>query len=114
MAAAAEAGRQMAQDDRLNKRQRRAVVRAFKEQLLPSGHPGRRKTKRITRAYQDWLAGVRGVALFRKTIPRWEKLGYYARQIKSRRLMSSIRARHRREKKRADKNRICSPNKSSE
>ena len=112
MAAAKEAGRQIAQNDRLNLRQRRVVVRAIKEQLVPPGPRGRRDTERITRAYQDWRAGVHGTALYEKHISRFARLGYYAREVKKHRLMSAIKKRHRREEKARTKAQAVSETKS--
>src|SRR5215831_1211577 len=100
---AEEAAERIAQDGSLSARQRRAVVRAFRRVLLPPGPPGRRESEQVTRAYRDWRAGVRGIALFKAHIPRWTGLNYYARQFKAQRLMQAIRKRRHREKKKRDK-----------
>jgi hypothetical protein len=75
------------------------VVRAFQQQVLPRSRPGRRRSKQITRAYEDWQNGVRAVALGAKHIPRFGKLGYWERKVKMRNLFEAIRARRRREHK---------------
>ena len=99
-AAAATAGAEIARSfAKASRRQRRAIVREFRAQLLPPGPRGRRDTERITRAYQDWLAGVRGIPLFEKHIPRWKRMGYYERDHKRHRLMSAINKRRRKEEK---------------
>ena len=49
------------------------VVSFFRSQLLPKRKAGRRPLIRITRAYEAWKAGTRGVALYRTHIPRWER-----------------------------------------
>jgi hypothetical protein len=80
-------------------RQRRGVVTAFRRQLFPPAKPGRRRSKEITAAYTDWAAGMRGLALYRKHIRRFEHMGYWQRKVKTRALMDAIRARNRRERK---------------
>jgi hypothetical protein len=98
IAKATESGAQIAQSfSDLSRRQRSAVVRAFQKQVLPRGRPGRRRSRQITRAYEDWRNGVRGVALCAKHIPRFGKLGYWERKVKMRNLLEAIRARYRRE-----------------
>ena len=73
------------------------VARVFRSAILPKRKPGRRPKAQVTAAYQDWKAGVRGVALFRKHIPGWEKHGEWRRKAEDRALMDAIRSRRRRE-----------------
>jgi len=100
VAAAEEAARQIAQDDRLHMRQRRAIVKAFRAILLPSDPRRRRRQKRkIARAaYEDSRKGLRGIALFQKYIPRWSRMNRYERKCKEQTLLASIRQRKHREK----------------
>jgi|SRR5215831_11566209 len=98
VAQAAEAGRRIA-ECAMSERQARALVKAFKSQLLPPRPRGRRDTERITKAYEDWKSGLRRDALFEKHIPRWKRMGYYERDHKRHRLMSSITKRRRKEEK---------------
>ena len=79
--------------------QAHAVVLAFRRELLPPAPRGRRNEERITVAYQSWLEGIRGNALCEKHIPGWKRMGYYERDHKRHRLMSSIYKRRRKEKK---------------
>jgi hypothetical protein len=76
--------------------QRRRLVSVFRRPLFPPGKPGRRRSKEITAAYTDWAAGLRGLALYRKHIPRFDHMGYWQRKVKTRALMDAIRARKRR------------------
>ena len=100
VAKATEAGAQIAQSFAdLSRRQRSTVVRAFQKQVLPRGRPGRRRSRQIISAYEDWRNGARGVALCAKHIPRLGKLGYWERKVKMRNLLEAIRARYRREHK---------------
>ena len=84
----------------LTPRQKRAIVTVFRRQLIPPGKPGRRKSKKITAAYGDWKAGMRGVPLYRKHISHFDQMGYWERKGKTRTLMDAIRARKRREQRR--------------
>ena len=101
LAEAAEAGKRLAGHS--SERQARAYVRAFQAQLLPPCHPRRWRKKKLTRACQDYENGQRGIALFRKHIPRWDKLSHDSRTVRSQRLMASIRRRQSRAKRTATK-----------
>jgi hypothetical protein len=100
VAAAEEAARQIAQDGRLNKRQRRAVVKAFRAILLPSDpRRRRRQKKKIARAaYEDSKRGMHGIQLYQKYIPGWIRMNRYKRKCKEQTLRASIRQRKHREK----------------
>jgi hypothetical protein len=102
IAEAAEAGRQLAQNP-MSERQARAYVRVFQAQLLPPNRPRRWQKKKLTRACEDYQRGMRGIELFSKHIPRWSRLGYYERTVKSERLLKSIKRRQSREKRAATK-----------
>jgi hypothetical protein len=52
----------------------------------------------VTAALADWKAGIRGVALFQKHIPGWQKHNRYRRMAEEKRLMDAIRSRDRRAK----------------
>ena len=84
---------------RLAPRERRTVVMAFRRQLFPPRKPGRRRSKEITTAYADWIGGIRGLALYRKHIRRFDRIGHWERKAKTRALMEAIRARRRREQR---------------
>jgi len=95
-----EAADRILQDSGLSERDLRDIGRRFQSKLLPPGRRSRRwKKKKIARAYADWKKGIRGVKLYRRHIPRWDKLGADARKVRSRRLVSSISKRRRREEK---------------
>jgi len=84
----------------LGTRERRSLVLRFRRQLFPASKPGRRRSGQITAACSDWNAGMRGVALYRKNIPGYDRMGHWQRKVKTRALMDAIRARRRREQPR--------------
>jgi len=73
------------------------VARAFHSAVVPKRKPGRRPKAQVTAAYQDWKAGVRGVALFRTHIPGWDKHSKWRRKHEARALLDAIGSRRRRE-----------------
>ena len=56
-----------------DRRERQKLLTAFRRVLFPIRRPGRRRKEEITAAHQDWKNGMRGVELYRKHIPGWEK-----------------------------------------
>jgi hypothetical protein len=72
------------------------LVSVFRAGVLPGRRAGRRPKSQVTAAYLYWKAGMRGVALFRKHIPGWEKHNRYHRMGEQKELMDAIRGRHRR------------------
>lgn len=97
-AIAERAGKEIAETfHNLAPRRLRSLVVAFRRQLLPPGKPGRKRSKEITAACADWAAGMRGMALYRKHIPRFDRMGHWERKVKIRALLDAIRARQRRE-----------------
>jgi hypothetical protein len=98
-AIATEAGQRIAsQYCDLGRKEHLKLVRTFRRQLIKPGKRGPKKKERITAAYVDWKAGSRGVALYRKHIPGFGKMGRWKRKAKSETLLESIRTRDRREK----------------
>jgi hypothetical protein len=75
------------------------LVSVFRTGLVPRRRAGRRPKPQVTAAYFDWKAGMRGVALFRKHIPGWDKHGEWRRKAETRALMDAIRSRYRRERR---------------
>jgi hypothetical protein len=69
--------------------------------LIPRRKADRKPLPRITRAYEAWKAGKRGIALYREFIPNWERLSYWRREGEKRRLMAAIHSRRRRDAKRS-------------
>ena len=97
-AIAQRAGHEIATTFRgLPPRHRRSIGSAFRRQIIPPGKPGRKRSKEITAAYADWKAGMRGLALYRKHLFRFDRMGHSERKVKTRALMDAIRARRRRE-----------------
>lgn len=81
-------------------RQKRSIVSTFRRQLFPPRKPGRKRSKEISAALADWQIGTRGLALYRKHIPRFQRMSIWERKVKTRALMDAIRARKRRELRR--------------
>jgi hypothetical protein len=79
------------------------VANEFSSALIPKRRPGRKPLLRITQAYEAWKARVRGIALYRGHIHRWEKLDHYRRKHEERKLMAAIRSRYRRDVRRASR-----------
>ena len=75
------------------------VVAAVRELTVTRGKPGRRKDERLDGAYVDYKAGVRGLKLFRKHIPGYDKLSHWRRGLQQRRLMGALQQRVSRSKK---------------
>ena len=69
----------------------------FRSALIPRRRAGRKSKARVTAAYQDWKAGVRGVELYRRHIRNWNKLTQWRRRSEQRTLMAAIYTRQRRE-----------------
>ena len=92
----------------LDRGDRQKVSRTFDRALLPRRTPGRKRKKSITAAFEDWKAGMRGTALYRKHIPRWDKHSNWRRRGEQRAFMDAIYSRQRRNK--TDKNPpVCPP-----
>jgi hypothetical protein len=74
----------------LSDRQLARVVR-----LVRSGSPKRqrKRTEELNEADRDYLAGLRGVALYRKHIPGYAKLSRWRRKAEQKRLMDSLHKR---------------------
>lgn len=85
----------------LNRSQRIRLEQWARGALIPKKKAGRRPLLRITRAYEDWKAGVRRIPLYRMHIRGWDKLGYYRRRHETRKLMAAIRSRVRRDAKKS-------------
>ncbi len=86
----------------LDRPERLKLVKAFRAVLIPRKAPGRKRRKEITAAYADWKLGMKGLPLYRKHIPGFEKLSHWRRREKSRALMDAIRTRQRRERRRRE------------
>ena len=80
-----------------DRRLRQKVPVAFRHGVFPVKRPGRRRKEGITAALKDWKEGMRGVELYRKHIPEWERHNRYRRSYEARRLLDAIRSRERRE-----------------
>jgi hypothetical protein len=83
--------------DELNRSERIRLLQWLRGGLIVQKKAGRRPLIRVTRAYQAWKEGKRGVAWFREHIPRWAKLGHYRRKEEQRKLLAAINNRRRRD-----------------
>jgi hypothetical protein len=79
------------------------IVSAFRSTLIPAGRRARKEKAVIRAAHADYKSGMRGVALYRKHLPRFDRMGYWEREVKTRRLMDAIRSRERRSRARIDR-----------
>lgn len=77
----------------LSGRQRAQLDRFLAAILKPTHRPGRKPSARVGEAHRDFAAGMRGIPLFRKHIPNFEKLSRWRRRIEQRRLMDAIHKR---------------------
>jgi len=82
--------------ERLTREECLKLVSLFRAGMVPRRRAGRRPKPQVTAAYLDWKAGMRGVALFRKHIPGWQKHNRYRRMAEQKGLMDAIRNRVRR------------------
>lgn len=77
---------------------RRRVVSAFRREIIPPGRPGRKRSAEITAALADWKAGLRGLQLYQRHIPSWDKMSHWRRRIEAERLRDAISTRRRRQR----------------
>jgi hypothetical protein len=77
------------------------LVSTFRAGVVPRRRAGRRPLPHVTAAYENWKAGMRGVALYRSHIAGWDRHGEWRRKAEARALMDAIRSRRRREHKSA-------------
>ncbi len=81
----------------LSKQECGRLANALRSAITPKRKAGRRPTARVTRAYEDWKAGMRGPELYVRHIQGWEKHNRYRRKGEARDLMDAIRKRRKRE-----------------
>src|SRR5262249_3741688 len=62
------------------------VIRAFRSALIPRRRPGRKRRPEVTAAAAAFVAGTRGVALFRQFIRGWGTMSEWRRREAARRL----------------------------
>jgi hypothetical protein len=84
----------------LDRKERLKVLAAFRRTLFPPGQPGRKRRKEITAAHADWKAGIRGVRLYQRHIPGFDRMSRWKRRAKMQTLMDAIHTRERRERNR--------------
>jgi hypothetical protein len=97
---ATEAGQRIARDyPHLDRRWRLRIASTFRRQLIPPRKPGRKRRKEITAAHADWKLGLRGLELYRRHIPGFDRMSQWRRESTIRDLMDAIRSRERRASK---------------
>ena len=101
---AREAGAQVATrfGAAMNRSARQKVSRAFTRALLllERRKGGRKRNSRISAAYEDHKAGVRGLRLYSKHIAGYDRMSRWRRWAEARKLNEAIRSRSRRDKAR--------------
>ena len=75
------------------------VAVAVRLAIVPKRKPGR-KNQRLDKADADYRAGTRGLDLFRKHIPRHDKLSKWRRAYEQRKLLNTLEKRAERDRKR--------------
>ena len=75
------------------------VAGAVRLAIVPRRKPGR-KDQRLDKADADYRAGMRGLDLFRKHIPRHDKLNRWHRKAEQSRLLKALQKRAERDRKR--------------
>ena len=90
--------RSLAHEEKLSSTVRREVTSAVRRALLPRG----KKSNSRDSAYDDYKRGMRGLPLYRKHIPGYEKLGPWRRERAQRQLRQALAKRAERERKRRD------------
>jgi hypothetical protein len=88
--------RSLAHEEKLSSTVRREVTSAVRRALLPRG----KKSNSRDSAYDDYKRGMRGLPLYRKHIPGYEKLGPWRRERAQRQLRQALAKRAERERKR--------------
>jgi hypothetical protein len=73
-------------------------VSAFRREIIHPRRPGRKRSAEITAALADWEAGLRGLQLYQKHIPRWDKMTHWRRRIAAEQLRGAISTRRRRQR----------------
>jgi hypothetical protein len=79
------------------------VAAAVRHAIVPAIAPKRKPDKkrhRIDSAYADYRVGLRGLDLFRKHIPRHDKLSKWRRTYEQRKLLKTLGKRAERDRKR--------------
>jgi hypothetical protein len=82
--------------DALNRSELIRIEQVFRKELIPRRKPGRRPMARITRAYEAYQSGKRGLILYREHIPGWAGMSIWRRSGEQRKLMAAILSRRRR------------------
>jgi hypothetical protein len=94
---AIDAGRKIATDfGHLDRRERTALLRDFRTQIIPRRKAGRTPSSKVTAAHADWSAGLKGIDLYRKHILGFDQMNRYRRKAMIRALQDAIRNRERR------------------
>ena len=75
------------------------VAGAVRLAIVPRRKPGR-KDQRLDKADADYRAGMRGLDLFRKHIPRHDKLSRWRRKAEQSKLLKTLQKRAERDRKR--------------
>jgi hypothetical protein len=91
--------RQIVDQAGLPRTTRLKVAVAVRLAIVPKRKPGR-KNQRLDKADADYRAGTRGLDLFRKHIPRHDKLSKWRRAYEQRKLLNTLEKRAERDRKR--------------
>ena len=89
-----------ANQEGLSRNARLKTVFAVRRAIVPRRTPGKKKDKRLDQAYSDYHSGMRGLKLYRKHIPNFQKMSRWRRKVEERRLLGNLQKRTERERKR--------------
>lgn len=79
---------------------RLSIAVAVHQMIVPKRKPGKSKDRRLDKAYGEYRAGMCRLELFRKHIPRHDRLSRWRRKAEETRLLKALQKRTEREKKR--------------
>jgi hypothetical protein len=99
LVAAIELLRQTVDQEGLTHAARLNIVAIVHRAIVPKRPPGR-KNQELDSAYAEYKAGIRGLKLFRKHIPNYDRLSRWRRNEKQNRLLKALQKRAERERKR--------------
>jgi hypothetical protein len=98
VAAAVGRLREAVEQERLPYEARVRLSIAVRRQVVPRRKSGP-KDSRLDAAWADYRTGLRGLKLFKKHIPRHDKMGRWRRKIEEKRLMNTLQQRASRERR---------------
>jgi hypothetical protein len=91
--------RTVADREQLARTSRLGLLSVLRSEVLGKRKPGRKRSEQVNRAYPDYKAGLRGLALYRKHVPNYHQLSRWRRREEGNKLLKNLQKRAQREKK---------------